>query len=148
MVLVSLSVRDIVPSRNRRKSMSKIIVSCILCMAAFCLQASDIIQVSAGTDVTVNDGVFSVGGTNYDNTRSYVLDFAGNSTIAVKSGLVGFGIIATNGTVTLDLTKIGNAEFVIFANHFIWIKKYFNSCFKVNAVLSEIHTVFFFIPLK
>ena len=93
--------------------MSRIIVSCILCVAAFCLQASDIIQVSAGTDVTVNGGKFSVGGANYNNTRSYVLDFAGNSTITVESGLVGFGIIATNGTVTLDLTKIGNAEFAL-----------------------------------
>ena len=93
--------------------MSKIIVSCILCVAAFCLQASHIIQVSAGTDVTVNGTKFTVGGNPYNNKRDYVLDFAGNSTIAVESGLVGFGIIVTNGTVTLDLTKIGNAEFAL-----------------------------------
>ena len=93
--------------------MSRIIVSCILCVVAYCSQAADILQVSGEAEITVNGGVFSVGGTNYDNTRSYVLDFAGNSTIAVKSGLVGFGIIATNGTVTLDLTEIGSAEFAL-----------------------------------
>ena len=93
--------------------MSRIIVSCVLCMVAFCSQAAEILQVSGGAEITVNGETFSVGGANYDNTRSYVLDFAGNSTIAVKSGLVGFGIIATNGTVTLDLTEIGDAEFVL-----------------------------------
>ena len=92
--------------------MSRIIVSCILCVAAFCSQAS-VLQVSAGTDVTVNGTKFTVGGNPYNNKRDYVLDFAGNSTIAVESGLVGFGIIVTNGTVTLDLTKIGNAEFAL-----------------------------------
>ena len=93
--------------------MSRIIVSCILCVAAFCLQASDIIQVSAGIDVTVNGDKISVGGDKRDNTRSTVLDFAGNSTITVNSGIVSFGIIATNGIVTLDLTKIGNVEFTL-----------------------------------
>ena len=94
--------------------MSKIIVSCILCMAAFCLQASDIIQVSAGTDVTVDGDTFSVGGVERTNIkRDFVLDFAGDSTITVNSGIVSFGIIATNGTVTLDLTKIGNEEFTL-----------------------------------
>ena len=93
--------------------MSRIIVSCILCVAAFCLQASDIIQVSAGTDVTVNGDKISVGDVERNNTRSTVLDFAGNSTITVKSGIVSFGIIATNGIVTLDLTEIGNAEFTL-----------------------------------
>ena len=99
--------------RETGESMSRIIVSCILCVAAFCSQAADIIQVSGGTEVIVNGGKFSVGDANYNNTRSYVLDFAGNSTITVESGLVGFGIIATNGTITLDLTKIGNAEFAL-----------------------------------
>ena len=93
--------------------MFKIIVSCILCVAAFCLQASDIIQVSAGTDVIVNGDKFSAGGVERNNTRSTVLDFAGDSTITVNSGIVSFGIIATNGIVTLDLTKIGSAEFTL-----------------------------------
>ena len=82
--------------------MSRIIVSCILCVVAFCSQAAEILQVSGGAEITVNGETFSVGGANYNNTRSYVLDFAGNSTITVESGLVGFGIIATNGTITLD----------------------------------------------
>ena len=99
--------------------MSKIIVSCVLCVAAFCAQAA-VYQVPDGTEISVSgvpNGKFSVGGMEYDNKQNTVLDFAGDATIKVAyaegtdSGFACFGIIATNGTVTLDLTAIEDMEF-------------------------------------
>ena len=101
--------------------MSKIIVSCVLCVAAFCAQAA-VYQVPDGTEISVSgvpNGKFSVGGIEYDNKQNTVLDFAGDATIKVAyaegtdSGFACFGIIATNGTVTLDLTAIEGKEFTL-----------------------------------
>jgi len=101
--------------------MSKIIVSCVLCVTAFCAQSA-VYQVPDGTDISVSgvsNGKFSVGGVEYGNNQSTVLDFAGDATIKVAyaegtdSGFACFGIIATNGTVTLDLTAIEGKEFTL-----------------------------------
>ena len=101
--------------------MSKIIVSCVLCVTAFCAQSA-VYQVPDGTEISVSgvsNGKFSVGGVEYGNNQSTVLDFAGDATIKVAyaegtdSGFACFGIIATNGTVTLDLTAIEGKEFTL-----------------------------------
>ena len=84
----------------------------------------------AATFVTVPDGAtvsisgvrgssFSVNGASVKNNYSYVLVAGGNATIAVTypsgttSGGMYCGLVATNGTVTLDLTAIAGCTFVL-----------------------------------
>ena len=67
----------------------------------------------------VNEESFTVDGISRKNKYGTVLDFAGDATIkvtypgGVDDGGVYFGIIATNGTVTLDLTEIAGKTFAL-----------------------------------
>ena len=95
---------------------------------ALCLIAAHSMAVAAIVPVAddavisidgVNGETFTVDGVTRQNTYGTVLDFAGDATIkvvypeSVNDGGVYFGMIATNGTVTLDLTEIGDKTFAL-----------------------------------
>ena len=101
------------------------VVLCAICAAlaaTTCEGANTFVTVPDGATVAINganDTSFTVNGVTWKNITGNILVAAGDATISVTyssgktSGGLYCGLVATNGTVTLDLTAVAGCSFAL-----------------------------------